>query len=76
MKKLISIAVVAILMVGCASRSITSADGHRYRLVRPAVKLPDGTELISEYERAGEPGARFAMGLTPKGVKPSFWRLQ
>lgn len=56
---------------------ITGADGKQYKLVKPETKLPTGAKEIAEYVRIGDKeDVRYGMNLAPKGIAPSFWKIQ
>ena len=55
---------------------VLSADGRQYKVVREERKLSNGASQIAEYVLVGDnSGTRYAMHLTPKGSKPSFWKI-
>jgi hypothetical protein len=56
---------------------VTGADGKQYKLVKPESKLPTGAKEIAEYVRIGDKETvRYGMNLAPKGVAPTFWKIQ
>jgi hypothetical protein len=56
---------------------VVAADGKKYQLVKAERKLPGGVTQIAEYVLVGDKsGTHYAMGLTHKGSRPSFWKIK
>jgi len=56
---------------------VSAADGNQYKLIKAEKKMPNGAISIAEYVRVGDKsGNRYAMHLSVKGGKPSFWKIK